>query len=84
MIIKDKKQARLIAQEETIIDVSEAIWGRMKASNLNKDKLSRRMGRTAAFVTQTLNGKRNMTIRTLADYAIAMDCKVKIIFEKNT
>lgn len=82
MIIRDKAYARLLAQEEAILECSEAIWERMKAKGLNKDKLARRMERTPPFITQTLNGKNNMTIRTLADYAYAMNCIVKITLEE--
>ena len=82
MIIRDKKQARLLAQEETILEASEAIWEKALATKLNKDKLARRLGRTPAFVTQTLDGTRNMTLRTLADYAHIMNCKVRITLEE--
>lgn len=66
---------RAFAEEALILDVTENIWALMDERNVTKAELADRLGRSKAFVTQVLNGSRNMTLRTLADIAFALDAE---------
>ncbi|MCU7891775.1 MAG: helix-turn-helix domain-containing protein [Candidatus Thiodiazotropha sp. (ex Ustalcina ferruginea)] len=72
------------AEEGLILDVTEAIWELLQAKNISKAELANRMGKSKGFVSQILNGSRNMTLRTLADIAFALDANPKIsLLEEN-
>jgi transcriptional regulator with XRE-family HTH domain len=76
------ERARSYAQEALIVDVAEEIWAALAKSELTKADLAARLGRSKAFITQLLNGSRNMTLRTLADIAYALDQGVAIQLKK--
>ena len=69
---------KAFAQEELILDAAEQIWDLMKAKGIRKVHLAESLGRSAAYVTQLLNGSRNMTLRSLADVATALGGTVHI------
>ena len=69
---------RAFAQEELILDTAEQIWDLMEAKGIRKARLAETLGRSAAYVTQLLNGSRNMTLRSLADVASALGGTVHI------
>lgn len=50
----------------------------MAEAGVNKAELARRLGKSRAYVTQLLGGRANMTVRTLADVAYALDAEVKL------
>jgi len=54
-------------QENTILKVTELICERMKKQGVSRKQLADRLDRTPGFVTQLLDGNKNMTIRTIAD-----------------
>ena len=72
------ERRRAFVQEELILDTAEQIWELMKKKNIRKVRLSETLGRSAAYVTQLLNGSRNMTLRSLADVATALGGTVRI------
>lgn len=57
----------LIEQERLILDATELVYELMEDEGLNQRELAKRLGKSKGFVSQVLNGKRNMTLRTLAD-----------------
>ena len=69
---------KLAAQEELILEVTEAIWEELKRQRWTKSQLAEALGTTSANVTQWLNGNRNMTLRTLADIGRALGVRVQI------
>jgi transcriptional regulator with XRE-family HTH domain len=75
---KSQINARLLAQETLILDASETILDAMKKSDVSKADLASALGKTKPFVTQLLNGSRNMTLRTLADIAFALGMKATV------
>jgi transcriptional regulator with XRE-family HTH domain len=77
---ESEENRRLFAQEDFILEVTEAIWERMEKLGISKKDLAQHMGRSQAYITQLLNGSRNMTLRTLADIAHALDVKPKFGF----
>ncbi|WP_287963469.1 helix-turn-helix transcriptional regulator [Alcanivorax sp.] len=68
---------RLLAEEEFILDVTENIWEEMERQGVNKTQLAERLGKSKAYVSQLLNGSRNMTLRTLADICFALEAEPK-------
>jgi transcriptional regulator with XRE-family HTH domain len=74
----DAEYERLLAEEALILDSTELISELMLAKGLTRAELAKRIGKTRGFVTQVLAGNRNMTLRTLADLAFALDARVKV------
>jgi len=67
--------AKLVAEELLIAEVTEALWEAMEQAHVSKTELAQRMGATKGYVSQVLNGSRNMTLRTLADIGHALALK---------
>jgi transcriptional regulator with XRE-family HTH domain len=57
---------------------SEVIRALMEDQGVHKAELARRVGKSRAYVTQSLSGHRNMTLSTLASYADALDADAVI------
>jgi transcriptional regulator with XRE-family HTH domain len=71
---------RVFAEEQLIAATTEDIWARMQDKSVSKAELAGALKRSKAYVSQLLSGTRNMTLRTLADVAHALDCTVKVDF----
>ncbi|WP_135184441.1 helix-turn-helix domain-containing protein [Raoultella terrigena] len=69
--------------ERLIFNTTEDILLAMQDTGINHTELARKLGKSKAFVSQTLDGTRNMTLKTLADisYALGVDSKVVITKE---
>ena len=52
---------------------SEVIRALMEQQGVTKAELARRVGKSRAYVTQSLGGDRNMTLGTLASFADALN-----------
>lgn len=63
----DHEYSTLIEQERLILDATELVHELMEKEDLSQNDLAERLGKSKGFVSQVLNGKRNMTLRTLAD-----------------
>jgi transcriptional regulator with XRE-family HTH domain len=72
------ENARLVAQERLITQVTEAIWKEMEDAGVSKTELSSRMGTSKGYISQILSGSRNMTLRTLADICFALNRRADI------
>jgi transcriptional regulator with XRE-family HTH domain len=75
----DPEYGRLLAEEALILDSTELISELMLEKRLTRAELAKLIGKTRAFVTQVLAGNRNMTLRTLADLAFALDARVNVV-----
>jgi transcriptional regulator with XRE-family HTH domain len=62
-----KDYDRLLEEERLILDATELIYELMERESINQKELARRLGKSKGFVSQVLNGSRNMTLRTFAD-----------------
>ena len=60
-------------EEGLILDATEAICEALEKRHVTKATLAGRLGTSKAHVTQLLNGSRNMTLRTFAAIAFALD-----------
>lgn len=72
------RRQRLIAQEDLILSVTEAICDEMQRKDINRQRLAEKLDSSKSHITQLLSGSRNMTLRTLSDLANALDLKVAI------
>ena len=63
------ERERVFAQEQLIVSVAENIWEKMETQGVTKADIAKTLGKSKAFITQCLNGGRNMTLRTLSDIA---------------
>ena len=68
----------LVNQEELILEFTETICFAMASQNISRTELGKRLNKSKSFVSQLLNGERNMTLRTLADVLGALDAKLRI------
>lgn len=66
---------RIFAQRALIHDVTEDILIAMDDLNISKTELANRLGKSKSFITQTLNGSRNMTLATLSDICFELNIK---------
>jgi transcriptional regulator with XRE-family HTH domain len=57
---------------------SEVIRALMEQQGVHKAELARRVGKSRAYVTQSLSGDRNMTLGTLASFANALNADAVI------
>ena len=68
----------LLAQEEFILGATELIFELMEKTGVTKAELARRVGRTRGYLTQVLDGNRNMTLRTLAELTTALGYRPRL------
>lgn len=76
----DKK---LYNREALMMDVTEDFLVVMEDMEVNKSDLAKMLCKSKSFISQTLSGSRNITLRTLADMAYVLGVKVKVSFEPN-
>jgi len=69
---------RLYAIEGLVAEAAELIAELMESRGVNKAELAKRLGSSRSHVTQLLSGSSNMTVRTLAEVAFALDASVKL------
>jgi transcriptional regulator with XRE-family HTH domain len=76
--MNDPEFRRLLAQEELILEVTEVLCGLLEDEKIPKKELADRLGKTKGFVSQLLNGGRNLTLRTVADILHVLGYKVTL------
>ena len=69
---------RLLEQELLLVSAAELISDRMQEKKVSRSELAEQIGKSKSFVTQILRGQHNMTLRTLADLAWALDARVHL------
>jgi plasmid maintenance system antidote protein VapI len=67
-----------LRQEELILEATEALARALQSSGLTQSELAGRLGKTEGFVSQILSGDESLTLRSLADVADALGCRVQI------
>lgn len=78
VLMEDPEFRRLLSIEALVAQASEVIARLMAEQNVTKAGLARRLNKSRAWVTQLLSGKANMTIRTLAEVAHALEAEVQL------
>lgn len=79
---QSEENAKLMAQELLITEVTEEIWEAMQEADVTKSNLAKRMGATKGYISQVLSGSRNMTLRTLSDICFALRTRPTIAVEE--
>lgn len=72
---------RAMQADRLIVSVTEDLLTAMAHQDVSKTELARRLGKSKSFVTSTLDGSRNMTLRTLSRIAYALGLQVRVRFE---
>lgn len=75
---RDSEEMRLYQQEWLILEVTEHISKVMEKKSIKKKELAERLGRSKGYITQLLDGRANMTLRTVADVMWALDSSLSI------
>lgn len=69
---------KLLAVESLVLEAGELIARLMESRGVNRAELARRLGKSRAWVTQLLNGRANLTLKTLAEVAWALEAEVQL------
>jgi transcriptional regulator with XRE-family HTH domain len=69
---------KLLEQERAIVEITELICSIMEETGVTRSELAKRMQKHKSFVTQFLNGTRNMTIRTVSDALFCLGRELKV------
>jgi transcriptional regulator with XRE-family HTH domain len=72
------RRRRLLRQEELILEVTEALANALEREGISKKELADRLGKTKGFVSQVFSGGRNLTLRTVADFADALHHRIRV------
>jgi transcriptional regulator with XRE-family HTH domain len=81
--MNDPEFRKLLAQEELILEVTETICDILENEKVSRKGLADRLGKTKGFISQLLNGGRNLTLRTLADILHVLGYKVSLKPQKD-
>ena len=76
-----EKVERLARQESLILDVTESLWKSLKSKSVTQAELARRLGRSRSFVSRMLDGRRNLTLRTIADVSYALSLEPSFLLQ---
>ena len=74
--LEDPEFAKLMAQGDLIMEVTETICELLEKEKVSRKELADRLGKSKGFVSQLLNGGRNLTLRTVADILHVLGYKV--------
>ncbi len=72
-LTKTEEGMRLYQQERAILELTELVCQLMHEQDLSRAELARCLGKTKGYVTQLLDGRTNMTVRTISDVFVALD-----------
>jgi transcriptional regulator with XRE-family HTH domain len=76
--LEDEEFRRLFAQEDLILEVTEKICELLEKEKISRKELADRLGKSKGFISQLLNGGRNLTLRTVADILHVLGYKVAL------
>jgi transcriptional regulator with XRE-family HTH domain len=77
--LEDPEFAKLMAQGDLIMEVTETICELLEKEKVSRKELAERLGKSKGFVSQLLNGGRNLTLRTVADILHVLGYKVSLM-----
>jgi len=64
--------------EGVVIRTNERICELMEARGITRAELARRLGKSPPYVTRLLNGRPNMTLKTLTEIAVALGEAIEV------
>lgn len=82
--MEDPEAAKLVIQGELIMEVTETICELLEKEGVSRKELADRLGKSKGFISQLLNGGRNLTLRTVADILHVLGYKVTLSPYKET
>jgi transcriptional regulator with XRE-family HTH domain len=77
--MNDPEFRKLLAEEELILEVTETICDILGKENISRKELADRLGKSKGFISQLLNGGRNLTLRTVADILHVLGYRVSVV-----
>src|SRR5208283_4482704 len=80
--LEDPEFAKLMAQGDLIMEVTETLCELLEKEKVSRKELAERLGKSKGFVSQLLNGGRNLTLRTVADILHVLGYKVSLTPQK--
>jgi transcriptional regulator with XRE-family HTH domain len=76
--LEDPEFAKLMAQGDLIMEVTETLCELLEKEKISRKELADRLGKSKGFISQLLNGGRNLTLRTVADILHVLGYKVAL------
>ncbi len=77
----DPEAIRLFQQDRLIVDVTELICKAMNENGLKKAELAAALGTTRGYISQCLNGEKNLTLKTVSDILATLGLRMKVSAE---
>ena len=74
--MNDPEFRKLLAQEELILEVTETICELLENEKISRKELADRLGKSKGFISQLLNGGRNLTLRRWLISCTSWDIKL--------
>ncbi|WP_415904576.1 hypothetical protein ACMXYW_14955 [Neptuniibacter sp. QD48_55] len=85
--IKSSSRAneKKFARADLVMNITEDLLIEMESQSLTKSDLASQLGKSKAYIGQTLSGERNMTLHTLSDFCYELDVKpmIKLVPKKS-
>ncbi|QFG21240.1 hypothetical protein F7P10_08915 [Actinomadura sp. WMMB 499] len=75
---ENRRSRQLLAEERLIVAVAELISEALDIREMSRSELAAALEVKASEVTQRLGGKRNLTLRSLADMLDALDYELEL------
>ncbi|HBR4159741.1 TPA: helix-turn-helix transcriptional regulator, partial [Klebsiella pneumoniae] len=66
-----------------VFNTTEDILLAMQDQGVTQSTLAKKLGKSKSYVSQLLDGTRNMTLKTLADISYALSVNVKVVISKD-
>ena len=76
-IEEDRKDPEFVAGL-LALELNEDVVNRMEAQKLNRSDLAKKMAVSKAYITKLLQGHPNMTLKTIAALAVALNAEASI------
>lgn len=76
--LQDPQFARGFAVEGLALTAAVRLGELMEQTNTSRAELARRLGKSRAWITQLLSGESNVTLKTLAEVAFALDAEFEL------
>ena len=77
--LNDPAKTEKVEEARAALEIARALYEARKAANLTQKELAERMNTTQSFIARMERGRANITIQTLARYAVACGKRVALI-----
>lgn len=79
-LIARKGLSKGVAREAALLEIASVFDLIMEENGINKTTMAEKLGVTKSLVTQVLSGNRNLTVRTMSDFAFALGGNIRFSF----